>query len=277
MNSTPDEEIGSRLQQVREGRNLSQAQALRALRAAGLVWSQGTLSKVESGLRPLRLAELPPLARAYGVNQSELMAAENPVRSALERIRVAEQTTQDAYIDLQRRYMSTAATRRSIQLIAELAEGLAGPYTVSCSSARFMEDALKDEFSEISLSGADAMEVLGIPDVEVDMEVKTWEDWIALTEPLPEDCRLSIPREFESSLTEGRINSGPLAGTEIDIVRGLGGLNHYLTAQARGKALEAKFPQVTFVPAKVDEDSSWSFWEVKQQLTITGLRETEDA
>lgn len=262
MNSTPDEEIGQRLQQVRERQDLNQAQAVRALRSAGLVWSQGTLSKVESGIRPIRLAELPAISKALGVSQSELLAPEDPISSALQRIRVVEQTAGEAFSDLRERYLSAAATRRSIQLLAELSEGLPGPYTVSCSSARFLSDALNDEYSRTALSADDALARLEIEWVSVgEIQIDSEEDLESLNATLPKDARLAMRwgdvKDLRNTSDE-RYNSNAYAG-------------RLLTFHAMGKALEAKFPQVTFTD---DEDAPRYF---KSGLSITGIREIEGA
>lgn len=265
MNATPDEEIGLRLQQVRERQNLNQAQAVRALRSAGLVWSQGTLSKVESGIRPIRLAELPVISRALGVSQSELLAPEDPISSALERIRVVEETAREAFSDLRERYMSAAATMQSIQLLAELSEGLTGPYTVSCSSARFLSEALHDEFSETALSAEDAFARLGIDRVAVDeIQLNSEEDLRALNALLPQDTRVTFRWEEIQHLR----------GVEKDSPHSaLGWAQKLLTYRAMGRALEDKFPQVTFMD-DAEHPITMSF---KSTLVITGIKGLESA
>lgn len=263
MNSTPDEAIGRRLQEVRERQNLNQAQAVRALRSAGLVWSQGTLSKVESGIRPIRLAELPAIARALGVSQSELLAPEDPISSALERIRVVEQTAREAYSDLRDRYLSAATTRKSIQLLAELSEGLPGPYTVSCSSARFLRQALHDEYSETALSAEDALARLGIEPVTVEeVQIESEEDLRLLNASLPKDNRVSMGWDhFEDMLGVKKDSRySPTAW-----------VHRLLTEQAMGRALEAKYPQVTFTDAI--EDPMY----IRTGLSITGIKDDDDA
>lgn len=261
MNSTPDEEIGQRLQRLRERQNLNQAQAVRALRSAGLVWSQGTLSKVESGIRPIRLAELPAIARALGVNQSELLASEDPISAALERITVVESTAQDAYSDLRERYLSAVTTRRSIQLLAELAEGLPGPYTVSCSSARFLADAIRDDFSETSLSPEQALAALGVEYLAVeDVQIRSEEELELFDASLPNDHRIVMSWEYFEDMSKDDKDS-PYSATAF--------AQRLLTVHAMGRALEAKFPQVTFTDHGSDRAS------IKSSLEITGIREDD--
>lgn len=61
MNRITDQQVGARIVQLREARDWNQGDLAEALRAYGLNWSQGTLSKVETGSRPVRLVEVPLL------------------------------------------------------------------------------------------------------------------------------------------------------------------------------------------------------------------------
>lgn len=63
--SDMDQRIGQRIQAAREAAGMSQADFAQRLADRDLQWSQGTLSKVESGQRPVRLAEVPRLAGRY--------------------------------------------------------------------------------------------------------------------------------------------------------------------------------------------------------------------
>lgn len=265
MNATPDEEIGQRLQQVRERKNLNQSQAVRALREAGLVWSQGTLSKVESGNRPIRLAELPAIATAFGVSQNELLAPEDPISSALERMRIVESTAQEAYSNFRFRYLSAATARRSIQLLAELSEGRPGPYTVSYSSARFLRYGLHDEFSGAGISPEDALARMGVAYVAVqDDKVETEEDFEALKATLPADYQPLFSWVGIQALRGTPDN----AGREATMY-----LPGMLTDVAMGKALEDRFPQVSFIAT----DEPRLGYHNNENLVITGIREPDDA
>lgn len=262
MNATPDEEIGQRLQHVREQQNLNQSQAVRALRGAGLVWSQGTLSKVESGIRPVRLAELPAISKAFGVSQSELLAPEDRISSTLQRMRVVEVTTQEAYSDIRRRYLGAVKTRRCLQLLAELSEGRPGPYAVSWSSARFLRDGLRDEFSETGIAPEDALVCMGVDYVPVEeINVESEEDFEALKDSLPGDYRLAVDWknfvDLRSQPLESKFNS-------------LNHIREVLTDLAMGKALESKYPQVKFT-ATGKRRSPLD----KEDLVITGIQESE--
>lgn len=266
MNATADVEIGQRLQQVREQQKLSQAQAVRALGEAGLVWSQGTLSKVESGTRPVRLAELPAIARALGVSQSELLAPEDPLSAALERMKVVESTAHEAYSDIRFRYLSAAATRRGIQLLIELAEGRPGPFTVSCSSARFLRECLRDEFSDTQISPEVALASLGVEYSVVGViHIDSEEEFDALISSLPDDYKPLMDWGSVSKLRKAPLDSG---------YNSLAYIQGALTDHAMGKALEAAFPQVTFTAASEPVHGGFTF---KEKLMITGIREPDRA
>ncbi|NKU72718.1 helix-turn-helix domain-containing protein [Rhodococcus hoagii] len=70
-----DREIGARVEELRLGEGLSQGQLAERLQERGLPWSQRTVSRVESGERPIRFAEAFPLARALGVGADALAPA----------------------------------------------------------------------------------------------------------------------------------------------------------------------------------------------------------
>ena len=74
-NSVSDSHIGKRIVALRDARGWSQGQLASALRSEGLPWSQGTLSKVETGQRPIRLSEVPKLVAVLGATISDLLGA----------------------------------------------------------------------------------------------------------------------------------------------------------------------------------------------------------
>lgn len=76
MENVNDSQIGERIIRLRELRGWTQGQLAAALRSGGLNWSQGTLSKVESGSRPVRLAETPTIIAVLGASVSDLIGSE---------------------------------------------------------------------------------------------------------------------------------------------------------------------------------------------------------
>lgn len=75
----PDQLLGAFIQRHRQTLGLSQGDLAAKLRKRGLNWSQGTLSRVELGERPVRLAETLTLANALSIPpENLLMASEQP-------------------------------------------------------------------------------------------------------------------------------------------------------------------------------------------------------
>ncbi|WP_338856961.1 helix-turn-helix transcriptional regulator [Gordonia hongkongensis] len=117
MKRITDEQIGSRIVQLRDQRGWNQGQLAEALRASGLNWSQGTLSKVETGTRPVRLAEVSVLVDVLQAKVDDLIdldvdpnALSDTTRSGL----------QDRLVDLQ----GAATNVEAIRFLADATERL---------------------------------------------------------------------------------------------------------------------------------------------------------
>jgi transcriptional regulator with XRE-family HTH domain len=77
-------EIGERIVQLRTNQDWSQGQMASRIRAAGVNWSQGTLSRVELGERPMRFSEALVAARVLGVTMEALAGVDvTPVSGSL--------------------------------------------------------------------------------------------------------------------------------------------------------------------------------------------------
>lgn len=72
-----DRSIGAIIQRLRESAGISQAGLAKQLSADGLRWTQGTLSRVENGERPIKLSEAAVLARRLRVSVSGLLPGED--------------------------------------------------------------------------------------------------------------------------------------------------------------------------------------------------------
>lgn len=81
-----DRQVGFRIQTAREAGEWNQSQLSASLIEAGLPWSQGTLSRVETGQRPVRLTEAVILAEVLGVPLTELIPGHSSLDAALRRV-----------------------------------------------------------------------------------------------------------------------------------------------------------------------------------------------
>jgi len=61
-----DAEIGQTVRDLRERMQLSQSAFAETIRSKGLGWHQPTVSRIEDGERPLRLAEALVLSESFG-------------------------------------------------------------------------------------------------------------------------------------------------------------------------------------------------------------------
>jgi transcriptional regulator with XRE-family HTH domain len=74
--SNPDKMVGTVIQNRRLELGISQGELAATLRGLGTNWSQGTLSRVELGERPVRLVEAAVVAKALGIEIGQLLQAE---------------------------------------------------------------------------------------------------------------------------------------------------------------------------------------------------------
>lgn len=138
-----DELIASRIIQIRTERGESQADFSKRLRDAkpvGLNWSQGTLSKVESAQRPVRLAEAVTLAEILGIPIDELVAPTDFVARRVEEEGRRFSAAESAVLHAQTTARWCALRVVAIQLIDELRSAGVGEYVVTgCSPRAFVE------------------------------------------------------------------------------------------------------------------------------------------
>lgn len=97
MQVVTDTDIGAALEAARRRLGLGQAEVSLLLKSRGVSWSQATVSKVEAGTRPVRAAELPAVADAYGVQVADLLReAESEPRTLLSNAVVAQRVAVQA-------------------------------------------------------------------------------------------------------------------------------------------------------------------------------------
>lgn len=139
--------IGDNIAEARQDAGLSQAELSERLREVGLNWSQGTLSKVESGSRPVRLSEAPIVASVLGTSLQQLLEPadyldrrgtplDQDVVNEKNRLELVER-------GLREKIMRSAANH----LFVELRSGADGPYLVHGCSPHSLIDFTVDAYT----------------------------------------------------------------------------------------------------------------------------------
>lgn len=89
--ASADKEFGARLKMLRERVGASQRElADRLNRLYGLTWHQTTVGKVETGERPIRLAEALAVAGVLGADICDLLVEPDATAESVTRVPVAE-------------------------------------------------------------------------------------------------------------------------------------------------------------------------------------------
>ncbi|MCS6521367.1 hypothetical protein [Curtobacterium citreum] len=140
-----DEQIGRAVSRLRGDR--AQREVAAAMRELGWRWSQTTVWKVESGERPLRLAEAMDLEQVLG---SELQVAADAEQAA---IAVARAEFRRALAELQQAAARYEASRARLQSVAGTHEVLLGLSADEALQRRDDDGAVPTLFSEVELDG----------------------------------------------------------------------------------------------------------------------------
>lgn len=77
--------VGKRLRELRQISGWSQGDVAAKMAARGCTWTQATVWKIETGLRALRVGELPDAAAVFGVSPMTLLSGEEFRDTAEER------------------------------------------------------------------------------------------------------------------------------------------------------------------------------------------------
>ncbi|WP_280245138.1 helix-turn-helix domain-containing protein [Nocardia abscessus] len=141
-----DRAVGKRLEHLRMTLGLSQEQMSERLRAAGVNWSQGTLSRVETGQRAMRFTEALEVANALNIDASELApngggfaSLARKIRRELEEANAAIRNAESQLGVANKRRSSIERRAQIIQLCVELSLGRKGPYTVGIRPVAFIQ------------------------------------------------------------------------------------------------------------------------------------------
>lgn len=253
-----DKAIGSQLQLLRESKGLNQSQMVKRLNAAGISWSQATLSKIEQGARSVRLAEAPKVAWVLGVELDELAVKSNQLAREFDKAFYSERQLSTQLEELTADLAAARSVRRALQLFRELSDGKSGPYRVNGSAAWLLNSHLSDGTGRIFIETRQAVEEAGVPvealqraEAEILRIFHQWRDGDAdmptVSAYLSPDNQ---PAEWDLQYLHG-----------VPVPEARNPLLDRLQSELYGQALEAAFPQVTYVPGSDDS----------RELEILGL------
>ncbi|GAA4041044.1 hypothetical protein GCM10023063_28500 [Arthrobacter methylotrophus] len=115
---TPDQLVGAAIQSRRVTYGASQGSFVERLRDRGLNWSQGTLSRVELGDRPVRLVEAAVVAEVLGVGLDVLL---REGASTEDKLRKAQADLVESIIGIQQSVTWMNARLMDVEEMLELA------------------------------------------------------------------------------------------------------------------------------------------------------------
>jgi transcriptional regulator with XRE-family HTH domain len=97
--------IGAKIARIRGILRYDQVDLARRIREKGVNWSQGTLSKVEAGARPVRLSEAPHVADVLGVELGALLPGgdhvDTQISARVQELALVEQLVRERREELQ--------------------------------------------------------------------------------------------------------------------------------------------------------------------------------
>lgn len=133
-----DEQIGRAITEARNEAGLDQKQLSELLLELGLNWSQGTVSRVETGDRPVRLSEVAILQEALGVDANSLLSKNDIFQTALERADKQLKASNSKLRDARAAQEMAQFSADKVRLINYLATGRSFTATVyGCTSFEF--------------------------------------------------------------------------------------------------------------------------------------------
>lgn len=97
-----DEQLGLALQKARATYDMDQTKLVSIVNARGLKWNQSTLSKIESGKRPLRFSEATLLSEVLGMSLDELAFGSDEPRVNVRSVRDRELDALEQFIATRR-------------------------------------------------------------------------------------------------------------------------------------------------------------------------------
>ena len=160
--------IGERVRQRRISLGLSQGGLAGRLQAAGLAWSQGTLSKVENGDRPVRLSETRALAKVLDIPWYLLLQSADPISNASDRLDRERNEVSKLLADAEERRHMLKISLTGLAALKAVTQGRSAKTTLTSEqfcALTFMEMKLHEVIDVMGQLGVDhEMLARGLPD-----------------------------------------------------------------------------------------------------------------
>ncbi|MDG3014149.1 helix-turn-helix domain-containing protein [Speluncibacter jeojiensis] len=153
-----DKQIGRQIHRRRTTLGWTQGDLAKRLQQVGLNWSQGTLSKVENGERPVRLSETSSLTSVLGVEGLELMSPHDALSSAMLRLHVEIDRLSQVIREADEERSQLDLCQQALSMLLAAAQGK------QISTSQTAESLLAIAFSGIQMHEAiEITEQLGVP------------------------------------------------------------------------------------------------------------------
>lgn len=165
-----EKEVGRKIETLRTVAGLGQRELSDKLKEVGLNWSQGTLSKVENGTRPIRFTEAVRVAEVLKVSTAELQPTGGIIELLHQQAVWGLSTSRDALDDAHFNFTAAADRLNALRLVRELLSGNTGPYTVHGTGKKFIDHATQGIRSDEPIVLLDEIELLlmlGVPESRI--------------------------------------------------------------------------------------------------------------
>ena len=241
--SISDRDVGQRIEVLRGDR--TQADFASLLQSHGLKWSQGTLSKVEQGQRPVRLTEAMLIADALGTTLDQLgFRPERGLSELAADARWAERRSESGARYAQRRASEAQRARQVVDALVALRDDAGAAFTVAgmdwadlvCIAAK-VDLSSRAPLPEGFLDPGSILRQLGVPNT---IDLKQAELPAATYEQANDLLELQGAPGFRERFADSE--GGLLRSDQLDELAAV------LAVQPFVPDLAARFPNVTFGP-----------------------------
>lgn len=199
--TNPDKLVGAVIQNRRLELGISQGELAHRLRESGVNWSQGTLSRVELGERPVRLVEAAIVAEVLKIDIMRLLQAEQtPIERIRDEHRSVKEQVQEVMAAVTRTYGLAANVKELLEAHPDLWEAIEESENPRPANPGDYPTWLASGISRMPLTGnSSSYSGLGPDEFDPPFPVET-----------PEDARafMTIPRAVISRSIGVWVNQG---------------------------------------------------------------------